>query len=131
MKKRINLSVESNDLILVEEIKARLGFDDIPSTIRACIRMVHNIKQNISTTQSVSHTTQSVPIIEKTKKIRKWTDEQINEYIETNSTGLMRTMCLRHPDQYYYRCGCRDTEKSRESFIGWCKEQMIDTLIAN
>ena len=77
-----------------------------------------------------SETTQNLPKSTQMVKIRKYSDEYINDWISKNGVGMPRVMCPLHTSTYIFSCGCITLDENKnpigkERLINWFKEQYI------
>lgn len=125
MSKRINLLLDDEIVSTLEKFRISMGYDDLPATLRAIIRLHKSIPNDV--TQIVSEKTLEPA---KAPPKRKYDDLYIQKWIEDNSVGMPYVNCPIHPGAYVYTCGClmlagEPNHAGRERITNWFKEQMI------
>jgi len=122
MSKRINLLLDDEIVATLEKWRITMGYDDLPATLRAMIRL-YKIPPEASVTQIVS---EKIPT--KAPPKRKYDDIYIKKWIEDNSVGMPYVNCPIHPGAYIYACGCltingTPNEEGRLRIANWFKQQ--------
>jgi len=95
MSKRINLMLDDEIMALLTDIQVSKGYDDIPATLRAIIRL-HGTTQVVSVKETPA----------KSLKQRKYTDEQISAMIAELEKKGPFSYCPIHGNSFVSTCHC-------------------------